>query len=92
MALDHGCYQPFTVGLAGHVAGHHVGLGNLVLQHPQAPGPPRRQDRNRSAGGQRTGQLFAQAGTGAGHHDHPPGQATGPYIFINRFFHLTSVQ
>jgi hypothetical protein len=58
----------------------------------QAPGPARRQDRDRSAGGQRTGQLLAQAGTGAGHHDHPPGRATGQYIFIGRFIHVTSVQ
>ena len=77
MPLDHGVYQPFTVGLAGHVAGHHVGLGNLGLQRPQALGPPRRQNRDRSAGGQRMGQLLAQAGTRAGDHDNPPGQAVG---------------
>ena len=91
MALDHGLYQPFTVGLAGHVAGHNVGLGNLGLQRLQAPGPPGRQDRDRSAGGQRTGQLLAQAGTRAGDHDDPPGQA-GWHISISMFAHLTSIQ
>ena len=92
MTLDHGFHQPFTFGLAGHVAGDHVGLGNLGLQRPQAPSAACRQDRDRSAGGQRMSQLLAQAGTRAGDHDDPPGQAGGRLVFISMFTHLTSVQ
>ena len=73
MPLDYGVHQPFTVGFAGHITGHHVGPGNLGLQRPQPLGAPGRQDRNRPAGGQRAGQLLAQAGTRAGHDDHATG-------------------